>query len=200
MVRFVDGQPTHFYYSQHSGGAAYTFSAVQQIDSRPVSYVATGSHANYAVSTPLLSLHANANTTQTVGEQDYIPYVPFGILHDTTDAGVFWDVTKNYRGFWFDAGAQTFSSAGGSASDEGVDWLKFLGKWGDEQWPTNRDGQVCVASECIYSGGPTGAFHGFCCGFVGFGLIFDDIGPFDKNLGRTAVCQNEDDCTINSSL
>lgn len=53
MIRFNNGAPQTIYYSEHSGGAAYQWSAVQKKGQRPVSYVATGSHANYAVSVQL---------------------------------------------------------------------------------------------------------------------------------------------------
>ena len=49
MVRFIDGVPDTVYYSAHSGGAAYKYSAVEKIDVRPVSYTGVGTHANYAV-------------------------------------------------------------------------------------------------------------------------------------------------------
>jgi len=170
MVRFVNGEPQYVYYSEHSGGKAYNYSAVEITNGRPTVYIATGSHANYPTS----------------GEQDYEPYVPFGILHDSTDKGTYWDVTQNYRGYYYDVATQAFTSSGGAGQGatlqaaEGTDWLKFLGKWGDAQLPTSADGQFCISTECFYSGGPTG--------------------PFDKNLGRTAVCENESDCTINDSI
>lgn len=49
MVRFVNGAPDVVYYSEHSSGAAFNYSAVEKIGVRPVSYIATGTHANYAV-------------------------------------------------------------------------------------------------------------------------------------------------------
>jgi hypothetical protein len=170
MVRFVNGQPSVVYYSQHTGGSAYQYSAVQKNGVRPVSYAATGSHANYP----------------TAGEQDYEPEVPGGILHDSTDAGFYWDVTKNYRGYWYDVSSQVFTSSGGGGqggllqASEGVGWLKFAGMWGDAQIKDLVDGQVCIGQQCIYTAGPTG--------------------PWMKNLGRTAVCQNEDKCTIKTSI
>jgi hypothetical protein len=83
MIRFVDGVPEYVYLSEHSGGSAYTYAALTQTDSRPTTYIATGSHANYATS----------------GQQDYEGAV-LGLigLYDTTDAGPYWDITQNYRG------------------------------------------------------------------------------------------------------
>ena len=49
MVRFINGVPDTVYYSAHSGGAAYEYSAVEKIGDRPVSYTGIGTHANYAV-------------------------------------------------------------------------------------------------------------------------------------------------------
>jgi len=49
MVRFINGVPDTVYYSAHSGGAAYKYSAVEKIGDRPVSYTGIGTHANYAV-------------------------------------------------------------------------------------------------------------------------------------------------------
>lgn len=89
--------------------------------------------------------------------------------------------------FWFDNSTQTFSSAGGKStggeeqSSEGADWLKWLGYWGDEQYPDTDPRQYCILDiECAFVSGPTG--------------------PLAKNLGRTAVCQNESDCKIQDSL
>jgi len=49
MVRFIDGVPDTVYYSAHSGGSAYKYSAVEKSGDHPISYIAIGTHANYAV-------------------------------------------------------------------------------------------------------------------------------------------------------
>ena len=49
MVRFANGVPDVVYYSEHSSGAAYEYCAVEKVGVRPVSYIALGTHANYAV-------------------------------------------------------------------------------------------------------------------------------------------------------
>lgn len=49
MVRFENGEPQAVWYSQHSGGEAFTYDAVLKIDGRPVSYSGQGTHANYAI-------------------------------------------------------------------------------------------------------------------------------------------------------
>ena len=95
-------------------------------------------------------------------------------------------MTANYRGFWYDVSSQQFSLATGAgegaseSAQEGVSWLSWLGAWGDEQPPTSSSGQYCIFGECRYTSGPTG--------------------PVAKNLGRTAVCEDESDCTIKTSL
>jgi hypothetical protein len=55
MVRFINGTPSVVYYSQHSSGAAYTYSAAEKIGVRPVSYTGIGTHANYPVCLPSAS-------------------------------------------------------------------------------------------------------------------------------------------------
>ena len=75
--------PINIYLSAHSSGNAYMYQALNQTNGRATTYVAVGSHANYA----------------TPGEQDYEGGGIVGdVLHDQTDSGLFWDVTLNYRG------------------------------------------------------------------------------------------------------
>jgi hypothetical protein len=83
MIRFVDEVPQHIYLSRHAGGEAYTIDALTRVYSRPITYSASGSHANYVGS----------------GKQNYKGDMLSRIgLSDTTDAGVLWDITRNYRG------------------------------------------------------------------------------------------------------
>ncbi|CAK7226574.1 Vacuolar protein sorting-associated protein 62 [Sporothrix curviconia] len=176
MIRFVDGAPTGMYFSQHSAGSAYTWSTVSKGTganaSRPLSYIGYGGHANYA----------------KPGSEDYT--IALGIISDKTDAGFAWDMAQNYRGYWYDTASGTFSEAGGNdvgateedstTTVEGATWLQWGGAWGDEQYPESRSGQYCLFGECHYTSGPTG--------------------PVAKNLGRTAMCQDETDCTIFTSI
>ncbi|CAL1699081.1 unnamed protein product [Somion occarium] len=169
MVRFVNNTPSVIYLSAHSGGFAFNYSALQMTRHRATTFIAGGTHANYASPGP--HLHG-----------------PDNLLNDRTDAGPLWDVTLNFRGYWFDIPAQTFSVASGAGlgrkeeGDEGVGWLQFEGMWGDEQYPVPEHGQVCNATfnECKFSSGPTG--------------------PIAKNLGRNQVCEHETNCTISSSV
>ena len=146
MVRFVNGVPTAIYLSAHDGGAAYTFNALPNISGRPITYIGVGTHANYA--------------SPGTHEHDVV-------LDDVTDAGAIWDVTKSFRGFWYDTSSNSFSIASGAdvgATDEageGVGWLNFQGHWGDKQYALFHDGQYCVgipdvATECKLVDGPTG--------------------------------------------
>ncbi|KAJ6108490.1 hypothetical protein N7523_009813 [Penicillium sp. IBT 18751x] len=169
MIRFVDEVPYAIYCSEHSAGSAYYWDVVDFSGDRPITYIAYGGHANYV----------------TAGTQDYT--IALGIVSDKTDAGYLWDMTLNYRGYLYDVDSSTFtatSGAGTGATEEAgetADWLNWLGYWGDEEYPDGllddvETGQYCISSECHYTSGPTG--------------------PVDKNLERTAMCENEDDCTI----
>lgn len=48
MVRFKNGEPKALWYSQHSGGQAFTYDALEKRDKRPIAYSANGTHAVYA--------------------------------------------------------------------------------------------------------------------------------------------------------
>ena len=163
MVRFLNGVPDVVYYSEHSGGAAYKYSAVEKVDDRPVCYIATGTHANYAVCPSpairrVLSLTTGAKTS---GDHTY-NQVPGVNSTDQTNKGLAWDVAKNFRGFWYTPSNGQLSLAlgtgiGGAVEiSEGFSWLNFGGYWGDQAWPTTRPGQYCENGECLVSDGPTG--------------------------------------------
>ncbi|CAN8098306.1 unnamed protein product [Discula destructiva] len=164
MIRFVNSDPYAIYLSEHSAGSAYYWDVMDFTGDRPITYVANGSHANYA----------------TVGSQAYS--IGLGLVTDVTDAGYAWDMTQNYRGYWYDNASGTFSAAGGASvggtqqAGETTTWLEWEGHWGDEQYADGVDGQYCLFGECLFMSGPTG--------------------PVAKNLGRTTVCEDDDDCTI----
>ncbi|KAI9736948.1 MAG: Vacuolar protein sorting-associated protein 62 [Cirrosporium novae-zelandiae] len=171
-VRFVDGTPEYIFLSQHSNGKAFKYSALTQTNSRATIYIAQGTHANYAKT-----------------GKHYYETVTF--LYDTTGAGTPWDVTQNYRSYWYDTTTTTFTSAGGSGigateqATEGVSWLSYIGHWGDEEYPESDSRQICIElgdilDECKYVSGPTG--------------------PVKKNLARTKMCTDESDCDVASSL
>jgi hypothetical protein len=136
--------------------------------SKPVTYIASGGHANYA----------------TAGKQDYT--IALGLISDTTDAGFGWDMSQNFRGYWYNNATGEFSIASGASTgadeeaNETASWLSWLGSWGDQQYPNSHSGQYCIFGECHYVSGPTG--------------------PVAKNLGRNAMCQNENSCSIFDNL
>ncbi|KAF7795637.1 hypothetical protein EIP86_006802 [Pleurotus ostreatoroseus] len=171
MVRFVNGTPEALYLSQHRSGIAYDFAAVPAVVGRPLTYIALGTHATFA----------------SPGKHQH----DFPGLLDLTDEGFLWDVTKNYRGYWYDLQEKAFVAAGGTTSAEedemtrDVRWLDFQGRWGDKEYEWFKKGQYCVriprvASACKLVDGPTG--------------------PTGKNLARTTVCQNEAHCVIRDSI
>jgi hypothetical protein len=152
MIRFVDGSPTNVWLFALSNGDAYTYAALAKRDTRPVTYVSVGEHTNYA----------------TASWQPYlVPIV--GPIADSTGTGALWNVTLNYRAFWFENSTKTFTSAvgaGAGASEqamEGVSWLSFQGAWGDDTPPTEflQNEQYCISTEYRYTAGPTGALPFF---------------------------------------
>lgn len=101
MVRFEHGVPRAMFLSEHEGGQAYAWAALekkrmnatssdgvaggtQEVVERPVIYSAVGSHAMYAFPGP----H---------------PYVlPFQMLKDDTDRGPLWDPSLNNYAYFYD--------------------------------------------------------------------------------------------------
>ena len=49
-ILFENGEPQSVWFSQHSGGEAFTYACVEKQGQRVVGYSAFGSHANYAIS------------------------------------------------------------------------------------------------------------------------------------------------------
>ena len=170
MIRFVNGEPQAIWYSQHTDGEAFTYAATEKQGVRPVVYSAVNSHANYA----------------TTGTHDHtIPglNLPFGPVEDHCNQGTLWDPTLSTYTYAYtpasrsSTGQQTFVAYNGA---DPVNWLYFLGQWGDEQYPASHPGQEIIFGEAKYSGGPTG--------------------PIDKNLERTNVCKNDGDCNVSPIL
>lgn len=101
MVRFENGVPRAMFLSEHEGGQAFAWSALEkkrvnvtldyghgetvteEVD-RPVIYSAVGSHAMYAFPGP----HA------------YV--LPFHMLKDETDRGPLWDPSLNNYAYFYD--------------------------------------------------------------------------------------------------
>lgn len=188
MIRFIDGVPQAIWYSQHASGEVFTYRCVEKIGSRPVTYSARGSHANYAVE----------------GTHDHvIPdlNLPFGFVKDFTSKGKLWDPVKAAYWYHFNASldvveaedvedldggmaastttndlygllaAMTFSgtfSAEGTDNDSPLAIMNFRGRWGDQRYPDDDPRQEKFFGFHKYGGGPTG--------------------PWDKQLNRRNMC------------
>ncbi len=186
MVRFQDGVPQGMYLSEHEGGQAYaweamekrnmTFRGVPDAAERPVIYSALGSHAMYA----------------TPGNHPYI--LPFQMLKDVTDEGPMWDPSLNHYAYYYDyqsdddfhpdhtaAVAATSSSTAdndddrpetlapaASNPDAPTSWFHFRGRWGDGVYPLADVRQWRLFGQYHYVSGPQG--------------------PKFKNLGRKKMC------------
>ncbi|KAK0652693.1 hypothetical protein B0T16DRAFT_406653 [Cercophora newfieldiana] len=179
MIRFEHGTPRAMFLSEHAGGKAYAWKAMEKrtqkgsAAERPVIYSAVGSHAMYALG----GLH---------------PYVlPFKMLKDITDKGPLWDPALNHYAFWYDYERdreeadlppdQERTSLTPAASNPGLptSWFHFDGYWGDDIYPLSDKRQWRLFSEYHYTTGP--------------------LGPKFKNLDRRKVCQM-DKCTIVDSI
>ncbi|KAK6359725.1 Vacuolar protein sorting-associated protein 62 [Orbilia brochopaga] len=184
MVRFVNGKPKWMFLSQHAGGDAYVWDALEKQGKRvhspllftlhtyismltyhakqPVIYSAIGTHANYA----------------TAGKQEYI--VPLGLLADNTDTGPLWDLTLNSRMYNYNLTNKLLLPAANNP-EAPIAWFYFDGHWGDKFYPFNDTRQYGLLGEAHYISGP--------------------LGPRWKNLGRKTVCQRDDEeCIIMTQL
>ncbi|KAF7196890.1 putative vacuolar protein sorting-associated protein TDA6 [Pseudocercospora fuligena] len=145
MIRFENGTPTQIYYSQHSGGQAFSYSATEKFENtgRAITYSANGTHANYA----------------TPGTHDHtIPGVnlPAGPVEDHSDAGPVWDPTLSAYFYSYTPANDSFRAYGDAAP---VNWLLFNGQWGDDKYPESDPRQECflgIDGLCKYSSGPNG--------------------------------------------
>ncbi|KAL2259236.1 hypothetical protein VTK26DRAFT_7158 [Humicola hyalothermophila] len=179
MVRFQHGIPRAMFLSEHAGGKAYTWHALEkraQKDDkppRPVIYSAVGSHAMYA----------------SPGMHPYV--LPFRLLKDITDKGPLWDPALNNLAYWYDyevardeaanSTIQEYTSLVPAASnpDAPTSWFHFDGFWGDDIYPLSDRRQWRLFGEYHYITGP--------------------LGPKAKWLDRRKVCQTEK-CRIVDSI
>ncbi|KAL8863560.1 MAG: hypothetical protein Q9178_000241 [Gyalolechia marmorata] len=155
MIRFENGIPKAIWYSQHAYGQAFTYDAVEKQGQRPVAYSAKGTHANYAIT----GIHDHT-----------IPglNLPIGPLKDYCDQGTLWDPVASAYFYSYDAASNTFKAYDGTSP---TDWLQYLGRWGDQQYPDSdprQDKIFGIGVTAKYSGGPKG--------------------PQDKSLNRPDVC------------
>jgi len=179
MVRFQHGTPRAMFLSEHAGGKAYLWEALEkraQKDGkpvRPVIYSAVGSHAMYA----------------SPGMHPYV--LPFKLLKDITDKGPLWDPSLNNYAYWYDyevnqdeqgnstVEEQTSLVPAASNADLPTSWFHFEGSWGDDIYPLSDPRQWRLFGEYHYITGP--------------------LGPKAKRLERRKVCQTEK-CTIVDSI
>lgn len=207
MVRFENGVPRALALSQHAGGQAYAWSAMEKWHphmrgdgsergaGRPVIYSAVGSHAMYA--TP--GLH---------------PYVlPFKMLRDITDKGPLWDPAQNQYAYFYDYEAE--KSALAADGSDGGDEPIYDETAGNNLEPIRRryasdEKPESLTPAASNPDAPTSWFHfEGAWGDETYGLgdarqwrLFGQYhyltgpqGPKFKNLGRRKVCQN-DSCRI----
>ncbi|KAL1902215.1 Vacuolar protein sorting-associated protein 62 [Ceratocystis pirilliformis] len=170
MVRFENGVPRGVFFSEHEGGQAYAWGAVEKRGSRPVIYSAVGSHAMYAMP----------------GLQPYI--LPFKLLKDVTDKGPLWDPAQNSRMYFYEYDRPEPENSMANPNcltpamqnpDAPVDWFFYTGAWGDRLYPLADKRQWRLFSQYHYVNGPTG--------------------PIWKNLNRERMCQTKR-CVIAHSL
>ncbi|KAI0873224.1 vacuolar sorting-associated protein [Hypoxylon argillaceum] len=145
MVRFESGVPRAMYFSEHEGGQAYAWQAVEKRGNgtqtqRPVIYSAVGSHAMYAMP----------------GNHPYV--LPFEMLKDVTDRGPLWDPSKNFRSYWYD-----YSAAEGEGLEPTQEnpnaptgWFHFKGRWGDRIYGLDDKRQWRLFGQYHYVTGPQG--------------------------------------------
>lgn len=183
MIRFENGVPRALFCSEHAGGKAYLWSALEKKTvqhngssdhsseeeevERPVIYSAVGSHAMYA----------------DAGKHPYV--LPFGMLKDVTDGGPLWDPSRNTYAYFYDyeadaAGNRSESLVPAASNPEApTSWFHFGGPWGDELYALSDRRQWRLFGQYHYITGPQG--------------------PKFKKLEREKVCQT-DRCTIVTSI
>ncbi|KAM5352534.1 hypothetical protein ACJ41O_005256 [Fusarium nematophilum] len=162
MVRFENGVPRGVFFSEHEGGQAYAFEAVEKRGDRPVIYSAVGSHAMYALP----------------GTHAYI--LPFKLLKDVTDKGPLWDPALNNYAYHYDYTKEYQEDTdelrepqslvpAASNPHAPTSWFHFRGRWGDEVYSLADPRQWRFFGQYHYVTGPDG--------------------PKFKNLDRGKMCQ-----------
>lgn len=172
MMRFENGVPRGMFFSEHEGGQAYAFEAVEKRGDRPVIYSAVGSHAMYALP----------------GTHPYI--LPFSILKDVTDKGPLWDPALNNYAYHYDYtkeygwGHESLREPqslvpAASNPQAPTSWFHFRGRWGDEVYSLADPRQWRFFGQYHYVTGPDG--------------------PKFKRLQRSKICQSKR-CRISYEL
>lgn len=167
MMRFENGVPRGIFFSEHEGGQAYTYEAVEKSGDRPVIYSAVGSHAMYALP----------------GTHPYI--LPFHLLKDETDKGPLWDPALNNYAYHYDYTLESPKEddelgalrkpesliPAASNPNAPTSWFHFEGRWGDRVYALADIRQWRFFGQYHYVSGPRG--------------------PKFKRLGRSKICQTE---------
>jgi hypothetical protein len=171
MMRFENGVPRGIFFSEHEGGQAYTYEAVEKSGDRPIIYSAVGSHAMYALP----------------GSHPYI--LPFHLLKDQTDKGPLWDPALNNYAYHYDYTLENPKEDDGLGSvqmekrkresltpaasnpNAPTSWFHFEGRWGDRVYTLADIRQWRFFGQYHYVSGPRG--------------------PKFKRLERSKICQRE---------
>lgn len=203
MIRFESGVPRALFLSEHEGGQAYAWSALEKfqpkrsededadlppLPERPVIYSAVGSHAMYAVP----------------GNHPYV--LPFQMLKDVTDKGPLWDPAKNNLAYFYD---YVVGQSEGGSHEDGENGEN--GQFSNDDDENENDSTTSALLTSLTPAAsnpdaPTSWFH-----FAGpwgdemyelgdrrqwrlFGqyhYITGPVGPKFKNLQRQKVCQTQ---------
>ncbi|CZS96134.1 related to VPS62 Vacuolar Protein Sorting [Rhynchosporium agropyri] len=211
LIRFHNGVPKAVFFSAHSGGLAYTYSAVEKgkgkgREGRPVLYSALGSHAMYA----------------QPGSHPYV--LPFGLLGDVTDRGPMWDPAHNYLAYHYNtsithgADAKAFPEPSTDSNVPPPSSYSLQPSEPSLQRATNPSTLQMASAlqpaannpdapmgwwwfaghwgDKLYSLGDWRQWR-----FVGeYHYVSGPFGPRWKNLGRSKVCQSRGGCMIVDSL
>ncbi|PNY26184.1 vacuolar protein sorting-associated protein TDA6 [Tolypocladium capitatum] len=170
MVRFENGEPRGLFFSEHEGGQAYAWGAVEKRGDRPVIYSAVGSHAMYPLP----------------GDHPYI--IPFRLLKDVTDRGPLWDPALNNYAYHYDYTRDkredtkepdveeeepddTHSLVPAASNPNApTSWFHYRGRWGDQVYSLADVRQWRLFGQYHYVTGPSG--------------------PKFKRLYRSELCQS----------
>jgi hypothetical protein len=79
--------------------------------------------------------------------------LPGGFVEDYCDRGKLWDPILSAYSYSYDRSTRKFSPYDGKFP---VNWLYFLGRWGDDAPPKGSPGQVEIFGQRKFVGGPTG--------------------------------------------
>lgn len=218
MVRFENGVPRAMFLSEHEGGQAYAWAALEkkrmnatsevsgevvtEVVERPVIYSAVGSHAMYAFPGP----H---------------PYVlPFQMLKDDTDRGPLWDPSLNNYAYFYDYkdSPPPPEEDEGSPADEVTPEesspypfnTTVLNTHANRALKVNKRGEIIAPTSLVPASSnpdaPTSWFHFdgpwgdeiYSLGderqwrlFGQYHYVTGPMGPKFKRLGRETVCQSE---------